>query len=783
MMRSMHGTRSRILVVILVAFSTWVATPTSGHAADSQLFPETGHTVSGPFLDFWRANGGLAIFGLPITDATNEASPSDGQTYLIQWFERARMELHGDQVQLGNLGRELRAEALAVDPDFQRADVLFNTAQPQESQHYFPETGHNLRFTFLDYWNANGGLALFGLPISEEHPEADAETGNTYIVQWFERARFAFHPENPSGAQVVLGALGRQAKTPKPGALDSLWKIGKDYNSLTKPRGIAIDATGNIYVADTGGNRVQKYGPDRRLLTRWGSKGTGDGQFDNPIGIAVDGAGNVYVADYLRVQKFNGDGAFLTKWQSVDTGTGSFSFIQGMAVDRQGAIYVTDQAHLYRFDGDGHLLGSWDTTAKSPGGRFARPSHTEEVDSDAGTVAVDAAGNVYLTDVTAGQVVKFDASGQLLAVWGGEGDGDGKFFVVQNVAVDAQGNVYVSDLGGHRVQKFDPNGQFLLRWGSGGFDDGQFNRPAGVAIDSQGRIYVVDSFDNRVQMFDGNGTYLAKWGVAASFDSQFFDPAGIAADGQGDFFVVDAGYNRVTKFDSSGRFLTKWGSLGRGDGEFDTPVAIAVDAQGSVYVSDRDNHRIEKFDNAGRFLTQWGSAGGDGQASDIEGIAVDSHGNVFTSDPQANVVQKFDGSGQFLMKWGSHGSGDGQFDDPDALAIDATGIIYVVDRQNHRVQKFDGNGQFLGKWGSEGGDAGQFSYPHAIALDGNGNVYVADGISNGETIRGRIQRFDQSGRFLSQGTVRDIGRIAVGTSGDLFATDASTNRVLKIRQR
>ncbi len=160
--------------------------------------------VAAPFLAYWRTHGGLAIFGYPLSreiDATLE----DGKTYTVQYFERARFEYHPenaapDNVLLGQLGRALHP----ADPP----------AAPLPAARSFPETGHNLHTGFRDYWEAHGGLAQFGYPLTEESTERLAD-GKEYTVQYFERARFEWHPENPPDYQVLLGQLGRQVYTPK----------------------------------------------------------------------------------------------------------------------------------------------------------------------------------------------------------------------------------------------------------------------------------------------------------------------------------------------------------------------------------------------------------------------------------------------------------------------------------------------------------------------------------------------------------------------------------------
>ncbi len=745
-------------------------------AADSQLFPETGKTASGAFLDYWRANGGLDLFGLPISDAQNEVSPSDGQTYLTQWFERFRLELHGDQPQLGNLGRELRATAVTVDPDFQRADVVYNAAQPKEAQRYFDETGHNLRFQFLDYWNANGGIARFGLPISEEHQEAAPETGNIYTMQWFERARFEYHPES---GQVLLGLLGKQIKASH--GPEYTWKIGVGFNGLAYPQGVALDGQGFVYVSDTDNNRIQKYDGNGHFVTRWGITGNDIGQFRRPKGIAVDSAGNVFIVDAEnhRVQKFNSNGVFILQWGVQGSGNGQFAYPERLAVDGTGNVYVADTAanQIQKFDGTGQFLLKWGKQGNGDG-QFDRPDG----------ISIDGTGNVYVVDTHNNRIEKFDPNGRFLLKWAGTGTSPA------GITTDAASNLFVGDASGH-MQKYGGGGQPLLAWGSSGHNDGQFDDPHDVAVDGSGNVYVADLFNSRIEKFDGNGRLLLMWGGGSSADGQFDNPTGVAMDAAGNLYVADTWNNRVQKFDASGRFLLKWGSEGAGDGQFGSPGHIAIDRAGTVYVADTVNNRVQKFDANGRFLLKWGSTGtGDGQfafsrdAVDGFGIAVDGSGSVYIADTANNRVQKFDANGTLLTKWGGVGGGDGQFSHPYDLAVDGAGNVYVTDGANHRVQKFDPGGRFLLKWGGEGTSNGQFQYPAGIAVDGAGNVYVVE-TGNASS---RIQKFDSNGQFLGawgtygrgDGQLRVVfAGLAADSAGNITVADNRNNRIEKFRQR
>ena len=181
-------------------------------------FPETGHTLSGRFARFWEGNGGLAVFGYPLTDEQRE----NGLT--VQYFERQRFEYHPElagtayEVQLGLTGVEdSQRRGIDTSTPFQPLPAVTGSDGDTE---FFPQTGHRLGGGFAVYWHAHGldlgdpgnsdreSLALFGYPISEEF--TDPATGLT--VQYFERARFEYHPNNPEPYKILLGRLTADAR-------------------------------------------------------------------------------------------------------------------------------------------------------------------------------------------------------------------------------------------------------------------------------------------------------------------------------------------------------------------------------------------------------------------------------------------------------------------------------------------------------------------------------------------------------------------------------------------
>ncbi len=271
------------------------------------------------------------------------------------------------------------------------------------------------------------------------------------------------------------------------------------------------------------------------FLFKWGSAGYGDGQFSAPDGIAIDSSGNVYVADTgnHRIQKFTSSGQFITKWGSLGNSDGQFYSPHGVAVDSSGNVYVVDTSNhrIQKFTSSGQFITKWGSFGDADG-QFNNPYD----------LAVDSSGNVYVADTYSHRVQKFTENGAFLAKWGSAGYGDGQLNYPQGIAVDSSGSVYVSDYAtSHRVQKFSDNGTFLIKWGSEGSGDGQFFDPRGLAVDRSDNVYVVDWGNGRIQKFSDNGTFLSKWG-------QFNGPYGVAVNSIGNVYVVENGNNQIQVF-------------------------------------------------------------------------------------------------------------------------------------------------------------------------------------------------------------------------------------------
>ncbi len=290
---------------------------------------------------------------------------------------------------------------------------------------------------------------------------------------------------------------GNPAENPESavrGVVKAIGQEGAAAGQFTLPESIVQDAAGNIYVADTFNDRVQKLDPYGNHILSWGSSGDGDGQFRGCRGLAIDSASNVYVTDVVlhRVQKFDSAGNFITKWGSEGTGAGEFSA---------------------PFD-----------------------------------IAADSANNVYVVDANNNRIQKFDSSGRYLGQFGTKGTADGQFDEPIGIAIDRNDNIYIADGGNNRIQKFDGGMRFVGTWGAAGTGDGQFSGPYGLAADQDGNIYVTDIGNNRIQKFDASGRYLGKAAHAGYGEGDLFEPADVIVDRFGNLYIVDGNNHRVQIF-------------------------------------------------------------------------------------------------------------------------------------------------------------------------------------------------------------------------------------------
>jgi tripartite motif-containing protein 71 len=305
---------------------------------------------------------------------------------------------------------------------------------------------------------------------------------------------------------------------------------------------------------------VYKFDNDGNFILGWGTRGSGPGQFYHAHGIAIDSSGNVYVSDQGNFQsevshpdaiphisKFTSDGKFITKWGSQGTGDGQFTRVEDLAVDSSGNVYVAElgNSRISKFTSDGKFITKWgsgnsnnnnsnDTTTTTSG-----TGSEGSIDKPWG-VAVDSSGNILVTDKGRNMAFKYTNDGKYLQTLVPTGPADGQLQHPHGIAIDASGNFYIADQVHGNVQKFTSDGKFVAKFGSEGRGDGPvFHRPHGVAVDASGNIFVADSANHRVKKFSPDGTFIKSWG-------RFKDPHDIRIDASGNVYLINTTYDEIS---------------------------------------------------------------------------------------------------------------------------------------------------------------------------------------------------------------------------------------------
>jgi uncharacterized protein (TIGR03437 family) len=526
---------------------------------------------------------------------------------------------------------------------------------------------------------------------------------------------------------------------------------------LSFPLGVAVDGSGNLFISD-GDSRVRKVSTNGVITTVAGTGifgFSGDGgaatkaQLYAPDGVAVDGSGNLYIADRLndRIRKVATNGTISTVAGTVGPIFGAFSGDggpatsaqlsgpEGVAVDGSGNLFITDYMNwrVRKVSTNGII-----TTVVAPGVKIGGSGEYWFRG-----VAVDGSGNLYIGVVMDPCVVKVSANGTITTVAGnGKGwfSGDGgpatsaQLDEPNGVAIDGSGNLYIADFGSNRIRKVSSNGVMTTvagnGWGQFSGDGGpatnaHLSGPYGIAVDGSGNLYIADY--NRIQKVSPNGviTTVAGNGVAGfsgdngpATDAQLNNPGGVTVDGSGNLFIADGSNHRVRKVSTSGIISSVAGNgVGgfSGDGgpaasaQVYFPNGVTVDGLGNLFIVDSYNNRIRKISTDGIITTVAGTgiagSSGDGapatsaQLRYPTGIAVDGSGNLFIAD------------GNDFTPLGSN---------DNTRKVSTNGIITTI----------AGNGI----WGYSGDDgpamSAQMYFPQGIAVDGSGNVFIADKENN-----------------------------------------------------
>jgi sugar lactone lactonase YvrE len=657
---------------------------------------------------------------------------------------------------------------------------------------------------------------------------------------------------------------------------------------LNNLAGVAMDAAGNIFIAEGGHNRVRKVDGNGVITTVAGTGASGfsgDGgaatnaALNGPTGVAVDASGELWIADYNNncVRRVDAGGVISTvagngaPGYSGDGGAATNASLNGpfsLAFDASGNLFISDsnnqRIRMVGVSGFISTVAGNGVAVYSGDGGFATNA---SLYGPLG-VAVDASGNLFIADGHNQRVREVDIDGVITSIAGNgatldSGDGgaatNAGVSFPSGLAFNASGDLFISELGDvhNRIRKVDLNGVISTVAGGGynGFSgDGgsatnaSLDHPHGLAIGPLGVLLIADTDNGRVREVHTNGIIATVAGRGpsgfsgdggAATEASLWNPYGMRVDAAGNLFIVDDSNNRVRKVDINGVITTLAGNATAGptgDGGAATnaslhaPVDVAGDGAGNLYIADYGNNRVRHVDVNGIITTvagngSTGDAGNGGAATNAslqspDAVALDAAGNLFVGDADFSQVRRVGGDGIITLVAGNGFftyAGDGgpatnaSLFGPVGLAIDGAGDLLIADSQNQRVRLVNdsgiistvagngiigGIGEFgfeLGTFAGDGGPAANagISIPTDVKIDAFGDFFIVDQGNN------RVRRVDAAGvittvagngagGFSGDGgaatnaSLSSPARVAVDIAGNLYISDTGNNRVRKV---
>ncbi len=519
---------------------------------------------------------------------------------------------------------------------------------------------------------------------------------------------------------------------------------------LNQPYAVAVDSDGNLFIADTGNQRIRKV--SNGVITTVVGNGTqsygGDNgpaisaQLNLPYGVALDTNGNLYIADTYnnRIRKVSkgtittiaGTGSAGPTGDNVPATSAQLLGPYSIAVDSAGNLFLVESNGCrVREISNGTITtiaGNGTRGSGGDGGPATSAQFMTPMD-----IALDSVGNAYVTDWSTHRVRKISGGAINTVAGGGSPIGDNgpaasaRLDQPVAVAVDSAGNLYIAEPSDHRVRKVS-NGVVTTVAGIGtaGYsgDNGpassaQLNKPYSVAVDSADNLYIADSGNDRIRMVSngtittvaGNGILGFSGDNGPATSAELSTPEGVATDSAGNIYIGTVGDNRVRRV-SKGVITTVAGNGTRGFGgdggaatsaQFNGPVGMAVDSTGNLYIADNGNNRIRKVSN-GTITTVAGSgtrgfSGDNGPATAAQlnapwGVAVDAAGNLFIGDTDNGCIREVS-NGAIITIAGSEvfsGTGDNGpatgavLTVTMGIALGSAGKLYLTDTYNNRVR-------------------------------------------------------------------------------------------------
>lgn len=675
-------------------------------------------------------------------------------------------------------------------------------------------SGQNIINSVAGSWGPTGGTAV-NVGVETTSGVVLDNSGNIYFAA---SALNRVYKVAPTGAMSLVAGDGEYGFAGDGGPATSA--------EIWQPMGLAVDKNGNIFIADDANWRVRRVDSVTGIITTvagggncYPSTGCGDGGpatlagLDSPNEVALDSSGNLFIADTndARIRRVDAVTGIITT--VAGTGTWGFSgdggpatsaelsFPEGVAVDNAGNLFIGDtgNARVRRVDAASGVI-----TTVAGDGTFGfsgdgGPATSAELNSAVG-VALDSSSNLFLADWGNSRIRRVDGVTGIITTLAGTGvfgfGGDGGPASGADLnnpygdSIDATGNVFIGDTWNYRIRRVDAaSGIITTVAGNGTVEDGGpatnavLDSPYGVAVDPSGNLFIADYSNSRIRRVDvatgiistvaGNGTYCYPTPTAcgdggSALNAELDTPTGAAVDTSDDIFIGDINSPNVRRVDGISGTITAIAGNGTfgdaGDGgpatsaELESVWGLGLDSSDNLYIA--ANGRIRRVDAVTGIITTAAGNGvpgfsGDGgpatgaQLNDPRGVAVDASGNLYIADTANFRIRRVDATTGIITTVAGNGtcpfSGDGGpavnagICSPDGVAVDSAGNLFIAETGDDRVRRVDaatqtittvaGNG--TGGFHGDGGPATSAGlYVSGVAIDSASNLYIADYFNN-----------------------------------------------------
>lgn len=349
-------------------------------------------------------------------------------------------------------------------------------------------------------------------------------------------------------------------------------------------RPVAIGAGFNgVYAADADGFSIQKFDPNGNLISTFGSRGEGHGQFSSISGLAVE-RGNIYIGDSARslILTFRTDAPPQVAAEAKIKARTSVHWTSSIPTPSTASMAWNGKDTLY-------AIARNDTIFRIRNGSIEGEIHIKAKNTMLSAITLDKNGALWVLDSKNGEVIKLDDSGNPALVFGASGSKNGQFDAPADIAISSNGIIFVADTGNARVQAFSDDGVFLSSIDNS--RSGKLKKPAALALDLQDNLYVLDTSRNIIASYSAKGEAVSEFGQIKNDDSASLkEPRGIMATA-GEILVAEADSIKVYTHD--GHLLRTFGAAGKENGEFSDITAITGKDATSFFIAERANKRIQ----------------------------------------------------------------------------------------------------------------------------------------------------------------------------------------------